>query len=384
MRNPLTKNNIFRLALPLLLFICISPTLTAQHRAPDWDQLLITPKTYVIYKTGEAITIDGLPTESSWEAAGWTDRFEDIEGAIRPAPAFETKVKMLYDDQYLYLYAYLEEPHIWGTLVNHDDIIYHDNDFEVFLQNMEFADYYYELEINVLNTLFDLFMPKTYRSGGRALTNWDAKGIKTAVYHEGTLNDPSDTDSSWAVEMAIPFTSISTYGQKATPSPADTWRINFSRVQWQHEIIDGRYQRKQGSPGMPLPENNWVWSPQGVVDMHYPERWGYIQFSGTPPEKGAPTSFLIPEKEAVKRKAWLIYYLQQHHRREQHHYAAELASLQEYYTPLDKFFEGYHVTLSAGNDWFVAKVHPVHDGQCYSINQHGQLRPSRPDDAGGG
>jgi hypothetical protein len=31
------------------------------------------------------------------------------------------------------------------------------------------------------------------------------------------------------------------------------------------------------------PEDNWVWSPQGVIDMHRPEQWGYVQFSTAPP-----------------------------------------------------------------------------------------------------
>ncbi len=28
------------------------------------------------------------------------------------------------------------------------------------------------------------------------------------------------------------------------------------------------------------PEDNWVWSPQGVVDMHRPEKWGEVIFEG--------------------------------------------------------------------------------------------------------
>ena len=26
-------------------------------------------------------------------------------------------------------------------------------------------------------------------------------------------------------------------------------------------------------------EDNWVWSPQGEIAMHLPERWGFLQFS---------------------------------------------------------------------------------------------------------
>lgn len=28
-----------------------------------------------------------------------------------------------------------------------------------------------------------------------------------------------------------------------------------------------------------LPEDNWVWSSQNVINMHLPEMWGFIQFS---------------------------------------------------------------------------------------------------------
>ena len=53
----------------------------------------------------------------------------------------------------------------------------------------------------------------------------------------------------------------------------DTWRLNFSRVQWRHVIRNNRYEKVEG-----LKEDNWVWSPQGVINMHVPERWGYVTF----------------------------------------------------------------------------------------------------------
>lgn len=28
------------------------------------------------------------------------------------------------------------------------------------------------------------------------------------------------------------------------------------------------------------PEDNWVWSPQGGVNMHRPELWGEVLFEG--------------------------------------------------------------------------------------------------------
>jgi hypothetical protein len=52
------------------------------------------------------------------------------------------------------------------------------------------------------------------------------------------------------------------------------WRVNFSRVQWQLEVVDGAYAKVPDTP-----ENNWVWSPQGLIAMHYPEMWGEVLFA---------------------------------------------------------------------------------------------------------
>ena len=40
---------------------------------------------------------------------------------------------MLWDDKFFYVAAEMEEPHVWGTLTKHDSVIFHDNDFEVFI-----------------------------------------------------------------------------------------------------------------------------------------------------------------------------------------------------------------------------------------------------------
>ena len=49
--------------------------------------------------------------------------------------------------------------------------------------------------------------------------------------------------------------------------------MNFSRVEWRFDPVDGKLVKRPG-----VREDNWVWSPMGVVDMHLPERWGYVEF----------------------------------------------------------------------------------------------------------
>jgi hypothetical protein len=231
------------------------------------------PKEYVCHRTSGKITIDGRLDEASWRKAPPTGDFLDIEGDIKPRPRFKTRVKMLWDDRYFYIAAEMEEPHVWGTLTKRDSVIFHDNDFEVFIDPNGDRNEYYELEINALNTVWDLFLPKPYRDGGKADNSWDIEGLKTAVHVDGTLNNPVDRDRGWSVEMAIPWTALAAYAHRAAPpNDGDEWRVNFSRVEWQHEVVDGKSRKVANTK-----EDNWVWSPQGVVDMHRPEMWGVVR-----------------------------------------------------------------------------------------------------------
>ena len=62
--------------------------------------------------------------------------------------------------------------------------------------------------------------------------------LKICSTIEGTLNDPSDTDKGWTLEMAIPWSVYKTsYYHDVVPR--DTfWRVNFSRVNWDYELTE--------------------------------------------------------------------------------------------------------------------------------------------------
>ena len=68
------------------------------------------------------------------------------------------------------------------------------------------------------------------------------------------------------------------------PEHGDMWRINFSRVEWRVKTEAGIYIKDPAFPH----EDNWVWSPQGEIQMHLPERWGMLHFSETAPPKQIP------------------------------------------------------------------------------------------------
>lgn len=237
-----------------------------------------SPRVYHAIKTFSPITIDGNAKEEEWLKAKWSDEFIDIEGDIRPKPAFSTKMKMIWDEQYLYVFAKLEEPDLWGTLTKRDAIIFQDHDFEIFIDPDNDTNEYTEIEINALGTIMDLFMTRSYKKGGPMDMNWDVKDLQSAVMLKGTINKNDDQDQYWTVEMAIPVSSLSKSGKVYTPVIGGFWRINFSRVQWLMEKDGISYKKRTTKEGKRIPEQNWVWSPQGLIDMHIPEKWGYVYF----------------------------------------------------------------------------------------------------------
>lgn len=235
-----------------------------------WLLTVPHPRGYVAPFAAQPPKIDGKLDDAAWQAAPWTADFIDIEGEAKPAPVYRTRAKILWDATYLYIGAELEEPNVRGTLTQHDSVIFHDNDFEVFVDPDGDNHNYFEFEINALNTGWDLFLSKPYLAGGKADNSWEIPGLKSAIWVDGTLNNPNDTDRGWTVELAIPWKAFT---KTPPPREGDQWRVNFSRVEW-----------------FGKPESNWVWSPQYQINMHRPDYWGYVQFAKTPvPFKPDPT-----------------------------------------------------------------------------------------------
>ena len=246
-----------------------------------WDQMsVIRPRRYVAGRAQGRITVDGKADEPSWKTARWTDYFVDISGDVAPKPLFRTRAKIVWDDEFLYVHAEMEEPHVWATLTEKNSRIYDENDFEVFIDPNRDNHNYYEFEMNALNTIWELALTRPYWDGPGLRNPENIDGTTSAVNIRGTLNNAADTDEGWSVEIAIPMKGLKRYadGQACPPKDGDQWRLGFSRVQWPVKIVDGKAHRVPNRR-----EDNWVWSPVGIVNMHRPERWGYVQFSTRPP-----------------------------------------------------------------------------------------------------
>ena len=246
---------------------------------------------YVCKRVAGPINIGAGEPDPAWSTLSWSDTFVDITGDDALHPRFDTRVRLGWDDSFLYVGAELEEPHVWGTITEKNAVMFEDNDFEIFIDPDRDGLNYYEFEINALGNIWELSLPKPYGKGGEAILGCNIDGLVSTVRIDGTINNPGDVDRGWVIEVAIPWLGLAPYHRDGAcpPRPGDRWRINFSRVQWRHEVVEGRYVRipphgaslteSLNPEEQTHPEDNWVWSPQGEVNMHIPQRWGEITFT---------------------------------------------------------------------------------------------------------
>ena len=319
--------------------LLLGQAMAATALAEQWDPerlAAIEPRRYTALRAAGALLIDGSLDEPSWQHAPWTELFVDIEGGLKPAPRLRTRARMLWDEGHFYVAALLEEPQVWATLTERDAVIFRDNDFEVFIDPDGDTHNYFEYEVNAFGTGWDLLLVRPYRDGGPPVHAWDLPGLRAGVRVYGTINDPRDVDEGWSVEIAFPWEGLRRPSRTPVPpGDGDIWRVNFSRVQWRVEAAeDGQgYVKVAGER-----EDNWVWSAQGLIDMHFPEQWGYVRFVDEVAGPGARAGgFELPPEDGAVRLLREIYWRQRLRARKGLAYAAVPESLGLAPRPLDGF-----------------------------------------------
>ncbi len=333
---------------------------------PAIPRIAITPPVYYCPRAKGPLAMDGNIEKPFWADVPWTEPFADISGPDFPTPRFVTRAKMCWDDEALYVAALLEGSEIWAKLTQRDTVIYYDNDFEVFLDPSSCGHDYLELEMNALNTQWDLLLTRPYRDGGRSVSCWDIKGVETAVHINGVLNDPAADNRSWSVELRIPFAPLMEtycrednppqlprcYPPRKAPRVGEFWRMNFSRVQWQ---VNADYSKKTDAAGQVLPEDNWVWAPTGLIDIHCPEFWAYVFFTE------AGEELPIPADEKRKLDLRRLYYAQHAHFDATGAFSADVPALYASLPPHLNQLPAYPITVETTRRSFEAAC-PAADG----------------------
>lgn len=352
--------------------------LTAQAAAPEsitqkHARFLTEPYGYVAYHANDKITIDGCLDEAAWQKAPLTERFHDISGEGFPVPQYNTQAQLLWDEDYLYVGARMEEPNVWANLTVRDTVVYYDPDFEIFIDPTGDAHNYYELEFNASGVLFDLSLEMPYRAPRRNFVQfqWNCPGLKYAIKVDGTLNDNRDTDRGWTLECAIPREAISQEFDNVLKA-GEYLRVGFSRVEWQTEKnASGRTFRKKNAEGGYLPEDNWTWPSTGMIAMHMPERWGYVYLSPTNIGSGTE-QFQYPAYRPIEKLLWAMFYEQEKVMEKTGKYLNSVKAFKLTKDEMALLPKGSTLKVEALSKKYLITVHTP-DGLTMTIDEDGQI-----------
>ncbi|HYO81618.1 MAG TPA: carbohydrate-binding family 9-like protein, partial [Bryobacteraceae bacterium] len=242
---------------------------------------------------------------AGWREAQRSPRFVDM---VTGEPGFfDTRAAALWDDENFYVGFWIDEPFVRARLTERDSLIFTENDVEVFIAG---EDCYYEFEINALGTIYEVFFvwQDAFRRGSRfdvpewdllsrrvvtfagdydrnpesfwvgthprgprwAYLDYDFPGLKSAIWIDGTLNDDSDIDRGWRVELAFPWTGMKALAgsRPLPPRPGDVWKMFF-----------GRFEALRVCGKEVKPHPGWSWTPHGAYDSHLPEKFTEVEFS---------------------------------------------------------------------------------------------------------
>mmetsp|Transcript_19798 Transcript_19798/g.49771 ORF Transcript_19798/g.49771 Transcript_19798/m.49771 type:complete len:432 (+) Transcript_19798:62-1357(+) len=354
---------------------CLSQLQFFAVSAGPWTR----PRSYDAQRVATPIQIDGDIYTPEWEEVPWSENFVDIQGedapqANRPTAKTRTRMKMRWDDQFLYIAAEMSA-HDWPIIADQtqtNSVIFStDSDFEVFLDTDESNYNYKELEMNAHNTVWNLLLDKPYSDGGSEHSArvakpgdakyWEVGHQKTGAKMFGVLGKPNP-DGKWTAEIALAHSDSTDRTKAATPTVGKFWRINFSRVEKKGKL-------------------NWVWSPQmlwsptqhrsvGTVAMHYPDVWGYVHF--VEPSPGSPASSWTDPQWPLKAAASQLFFAEELAVKETGT-AVSLSVLKEKLWVNPSTISAYHpeIVISGSGKAWSAKLRDKHGCAAHINGEHG-------------
>lgn len=240
--------------LRLALFLCFLPG--ANLYALPKDSLVALPKEVSAYYIQAPIKIDGELDEGAWALAPRVSDF--IQNAPNPGKPsrLKTEVAFLYDDNAIYIGAWLHD-------VSRDSVIKTLSERD---QN-DNADVF-AVGLDTYNDDQNAFLFKVTSAGVQLDSRISAAGYDNqwnAVWY----SEVSITDSGWFVEMKIPFSAL-----RFSEKPEQAWGVNFWRTIRRYRETSSWNFTNPLIPG----EVNQYGNATGIKDIKSPLRLSFTPY----------------------------------------------------------------------------------------------------------
>ncbi len=172
--------------------------------------------------------IDGRADEAVWRRTAVITEFGQAWAAGAPRVREQTRVRLLWDREWLYFFAELDDAEVTADVREHDGPLWENDVFEIFLKPSADHPGYFEFEVNPFGAVLDAFFPGPESRKDRTQLRRGEFHLEVKVVVRGTLNDARDRDGGWSVEGRIPWSDLNAAGGR--PAPGETWAVNLARV----------------------------------------------------------------------------------------------------------------------------------------------------------
>ena len=190
--------------------------------------------------TAEPIKLDGKLDENAWAMApayslvlplkSFSGLPESMQKTLGDTIHEKGIVKLLWDDNYLYIGAELGDSDVMQEGKDDQTHLYTTGDLiEVFLKPAG-ENYYWEIYGTPNNKKSWFFFPSRGRIMFPGCSSYLPKDFNVAATVDGTLNNWRDRDKGWTIELAIPIKELTAYGAKFDNSA--NWTILLARYNY--------------------------------------------------------------------------------------------------------------------------------------------------------
>jgi len=172
-----------------------------------------------VSKALETIVVDGKMDEDSWSKTEARDLnyFYSVEN---PTDQQRTTFRMLWDDKNLYVFFECEDQYMTARETKRDGSPYFDDCAEIFLIPVpDSLDTHFGFELNLYKASNDFIYFNNYYKGKEVALKTFDPDFESGVTFEGSINDNSDIDKGWTMELAIP---LSTFGKLGSIVPVQS------------------------------------------------------------------------------------------------------------------------------------------------------------------
>jgi hypothetical protein len=214
---------------------------------------------YEVRRLTGKLEVNGHLDEPAWFAALPLGDFHFpwFKSGVRE----QSLVKLLWDDDFLYITCVCQDEHITARHSRHGDALRSDDCFEIMLSpNRDRPAFYFNVEWNPIGGYVDGHRPN---GADAPRVEWDVRDMKLAGTHAGTPNDDTDKDSLWTTEVAIPWKNFRANLPHFPPRAGDEFRANFNR---------------HGGESNPQ-YSQWSPADTPAPAFHVPHRFGRLRLS---------------------------------------------------------------------------------------------------------